>query len=130
MKTPENLTIYWLPIDPVPWGICGLDEIGELYLNPNIISQECHRKASRSRALSFLKVGEGFGGPGMVGIVSMKWLRHNSGESIDTLDELEGLARQIITTSVGHLCPCADVSQPGDPAFTDAILKTLAGNKN
>jgi hypothetical protein len=130
MKGPENLTVYWLPIDPAPWGIYGLDEIGELYLNPNIISLQCHRKASCSRSLSFLKVGEGFGGPGIVGIVPMKWIRDNSGESIETLNELEGLVRKFIGVTEAHLCPCAHVSLPGEPAFTDAVLRTLAGNKN
>jgi hypothetical protein len=126
----KDLTVYWLPIDPPAWGICGLDEHGNLHLNPSIISESCHRTAFKSRALSFLKIGEEFGGPGMIGLVSVKWLRHNSSEPDEMLDELEDIVRKFIANTKGHLCPCADVSLPGDPTFTDAVLRVLAGDKN
>jgi hypothetical protein len=130
MKLPAELTVYWFPIEPTAWGVCGLDRAGVLHLNPNIISESCHRYAFKSRALCFLKIGDGFGCHGMVGLSSMKWLRRNSGESHQILDELEGLVRKLITGTEGHLCPCANVSLPGDPAFTDAVLRIFAGDKN
>src|SRR6516162_6795756 len=130
MKMPVDLTVYWFPIEPTAWGICGLDAAGELHVNPNIISESCHRYAFKSRALCFLKIGEGFGGQGLVGLASMKWLRRNSGQSDQILDELEGLVRKFIGGTEGHLCPCAHVSLSGETAFTDAVLRTLAGNKN
>jgi hypothetical protein len=126
----NSLTVYWFPIAPPAWGICGLDEDGNLHLNPSIISESCRRNAFKSRALSFLSIGEEFGGLGMVGLASIKWLRRNSGQSLQILDELEGLVRNFIGGTEGHLCPCAHVSLPGEPAFTDALLRTLAGNKN
>jgi hypothetical protein len=92
----NDLTVYWFPISPPAWGICGLDEGGDLHLNPSIISESCRRNAFKSRALSFLKIGEDFGGPGMVGLVSVKWLKHNSGEPTQMLDELEGVVRKFI----------------------------------
>lgn len=126
----NNLTVYWFPVDPPVWGICGLDERGDLHLNPSVISEACRRTAFKSRALSFLKVGEEFGGPGMVGLVSLQWLKRDAGEPYEMLDELEGLVRKFIANTKGHLCPCADVSLPGDPTFTDAVLRVLAGDKN
>jgi hypothetical protein len=126
----NSLTVYWFPITPPAWGICGLDEGGNLHLNPSIISESCRRNAFKNHALSFLKIGEGFGGPGMVGLVSVRWLKHNSGEPNEMLDEFEALVRKFIANTEGHLCPCADVSLPGDPTFTDAALRVSAGAKN
>jgi hypothetical protein len=126
----NSLTVYWFPINPPAWGICGLNEDGSLHLNPSIISEACHHAAFKSCALSFLKIGEEFGGPGFVGLVSVKWLRRNSGESDETLNRLELLVRRFIADTQGHLCQCADVSLPGDPAFIDATLRALAGDKN
>jgi hypothetical protein len=121
---------YCFPMIPPEWGICGLDEDGNLHLNPSIISESCRRTAFKSRALSFLKIGEGFGGPGMVGLVSVKWLKRNSGEPNGMLDKVEALVRKFIADTERYSCPCADVSLPGDPTFTDAALRVLAGDKN
>jgi hypothetical protein len=126
----KDLTVYWFPIAPAAWGICGLDADGNLHLNPSIISDSCHRDAFKNHALSFLKIGEEFGGPGFVGLVSVKWLRRNSGEPSKMFDELEGSVREFIANTQGYLCQCADVSLPGDPAFNDAVLRALASEKN
>ncbi|MBV8417454.1 MAG: hypothetical protein JO251_19810 [Verrucomicrobia bacterium] len=83
-----------------------------------------------TKHISFLKIGEEFGGPGMVGLVSVKWLKRDSGEPNEMLDELEGLVREFIANTQGHLCPCADFSLPGDPTFTDAALRVSARDKN
>jgi hypothetical protein len=126
----NSLTVYWFPMTPPAWGVCALDADGDLHLSPSIVSESCRQKAFKSRALSFLKVGEEFGGPGMVGLASVKWLKRNSGEADERLDMLERVVRKFIVRTEGHLCPCADVSLPGDPAFTDAVLRVVAGDKN
>ena len=126
----NSLTVYWFPIAPPAWGVCGLDEDDNLHLNPSIISEPCRLAAFKSRALSFLKIGEGFGGPGLVGLVPVEWLRRNSGEPDEAINQLELLVRRFIADAQGHLCECADVSLPGDPAFIDATLRALAGDKN
>jgi hypothetical protein len=94
----NNLTVYWFPFAPTAWGICGLDEHGNLHLNPSIISESCRRAAFNSRALSFLKIGEEFGGPGMVGLVSMKWLKRDSGEPNDMLTNLRISCAKLLAT--------------------------------
>ena len=63
-------------------------------------------------------------------LVSVKWLRRSSGEPDEAIEKLELLVRRFIADAQGHLCECADVSLPGDPAFIDATLRVLAGDKN
>ena len=52
-------------------------------------------------------------------------------DDLHLLDILKGAFRGFIEAGAHpHHYPLADVSFPGDPVFTDAVLQTLAGNKN
>jgi hypothetical protein len=121
-----NMTFYYLPITPPPSEFCGVDEHGTLYFHPGAISDELLHKANRARATVFVRIAEG-----LVPLVSFDWAEEVLAENdLHLLDILKGAFLGFMKHAEAHYYPLADVSMPGDSAFTDAILRVLAGDKN
>ena len=122
-----KITFYYLPVSPPPSEFCGVDEEGTLYFHPAAISTQLLHKANRARATVFVRIPDG-----LVPLISFDWAEEILDEDdLHLLDILKGAFRGFIEAGAHpHHYPLADVSFPGDPAFTDAVLQTLAGNKN
>jgi hypothetical protein len=122
-----KMTFYYLPISPPPSEFCGVDEQGSLYFHPCAISTQLLHKANRARATIFVRIPNG-----IVPLISFAWAEEVLDEDeLGSLDILKGAFRRFIKAGAHpHHYPLADVSLPGDPAFTDAVLRTLAGDKN
>ena len=121
-----NVTLYRLPIEPSPCEFCGVDEQGSLYFHPAAINDELLRKANQVRATVFVRIQEG-----LVPLVSFDWAENVLAEyELHLLDILKGACLGFMKGAQTHHCSCADVFMPGDPAFTDAVLRALAGDKN
>lgn len=123
-----KMTFYYLPVSPPPSEFCGVDEQGGLYFHPGAISDALRLKALQDKVTILVRIPEG-----IVPLVSFNWAEEvlHEDEQLDILDILKGVFRGFIKAGAeAHQYPLADVSLPGDPAFTDAVLRTLAGNKN
>lgn len=104
-----------------------VDEHGTLYFNPAAISTQLLRKANRDHVAVYVRIPDG-----IVPLVSFDWAEEAiDHDQLDRLDILQNAFRGFILGGAkGYLYPLADVSLPGDPAFTDSVLRTLAGTKS
>jgi hypothetical protein len=124
-----NISFYYLPIVPPPSEFCGLDENGQFYCHPNAFDRPLLQQAKKARVVLFVRCPEG-----IVPLVPLSWIEEvfaDNFEQLNSLDVLKGAFRGFIKAGAkAHHFPLADVSLPGDPPFTNAMLRTLAGNKN
>jgi hypothetical protein len=127
MNSQQVLSIFELPVSPPGFGICGFDEQGTLYFHPGLISEDCALKAYAGRDALFIRLENT-----LVGLVSFAWARNKSGESESNLELLEKFLRRFIATGdrAPRVCHPVAVSFPGEPAFIDALLKTIGGSQN
>jgi hypothetical protein len=125
MKTMK-MTFYYLPVSPPPSEFCGVDDQGTLYFHPGAISTELMHLADLARVTVFVRIPAG-----IVPLVSFDWAEEILNEhDLHLLDILKGAFRGFIKSAQPHHYPLADVSLPGDPAFTAALLRILAPNNN
>jgi len=127
MTKPLKMIFYYLPASPPPSEFCGVDELGTLYFHPAAISTQLLQKANRAQATVFVRIPAG-----IVPLVSFNWAEGALDEDqLDSLNILKGAFCGFIQAGAQpHQYPLADVSLPGVPVFTDALLRTLAGQKN
>ena len=121
------MTFYYLPVSPPPSEFCGVDEQGTLYFHPAAISTELLHKANRARANVFIRIPQG-----IVPLISFDWAQEVlEQDQLDCLDVLKGAFRGFIEAGARpHHYPLADVSLPSEAAFTDSVVRTIAGGKN
>jgi hypothetical protein len=127
MIRPTKITFYYLPVSPPPSEFCGVDEEGTLYFHPAAISIQLLHKATRARATVFVRIPAG-----IVPLVSFDWAEEVvEDDQLDLLGVLKSTFRGFIKAAAqAHHYSLADVSFSGDPAFTDALLRAMAGTDN
>jgi hypothetical protein len=126
-----KITCYRLPVlrsQPEFARFCGVDKSDRLYINPVVVSDSLCVKAQRARVTVFVKIPEG-----IIALVPIVWAIESVNGDDDVLDALLDLGnsiRESIKAGAGsYHYPLASVSLPGNPAFTDAVLRELAGGQ-
>jgi hypothetical protein len=127
MKPERNITFYYLSVLPAPSEFCGVDEADSMYFHPGAISEALRHKALRDRVTVFVRIPAD-----IVPLVTFSWAEEVlDEEELNSLDILKGAFRRFIKAGAQpHYYPLADVSLPGQPAFTDALLRTLSADKD
>ena len=116
-----------LPPEPEFARFCCVDKNNRLYVNPAVINDELRHKALRQRVTVFVKIPEG-----IVGLVPLDWAMETAPSAeLDALTNLTKALREAIQAGARpYRYPLASVALPGDRAFTDAVLRTLAGSNS
>ena len=123
------MTLYRLPISDPCCEFCGVDQKGNFYCHPNAFDPPLLQKAKQARVIIFVRIPDG-----IVPLVPLSWIGElfaDNDEQLGYLETLRSAFRGFINAGAkSHQYPLADVSLPGEPAFTDAVLRTLAGDRN
>jgi hypothetical protein len=92
MSTEPVLTFFQLPITPAAFGLCALDQDGNLFFHPGLVSEDWHERARHDRVLKLVRFDQDH----LVGLAPLNWARENQLEPPDRLDLLERFLRKFI----------------------------------